>query len=308
MAFGSSSAKPVFVRRTGIGAAKVVAVNPTMKQINDAFGRELFTQEQQYVRDVEYDGKKFKSVDVTFLLKFDPEIKENNGYSDLHFLTFRLQNRVLANSDENNPKVQVIDEYGRTAWVTTKEYENREIPVYKNGPARISKNYRGCYRGEENLIKFIAALRCVPDIDVWNKTTQKWEINSREEPDNCKKEITIEDLKKIFAGDFSPVRSWIEGYENSIVKVLLGVRTGEDGRKYSVIYDGAFLNQYQRSTTQLTRALSEDVARGRYGDTVFKIGPLVDCESVVPDDLSKPVSTSVASKSDFDPLDDLPFS
>ena len=121
MAFGSSSAKPVFVRRPGIGAAKVIAVNPTMTQINDAFGREIFTQEQEYVRDVEYDGKKFQSADVTFLLKFDPEVKDNNGYGDIHFLTFRIQNRVLTNSDET--KIHVIDEFGRTAWVTKEEFE-----------------------------------------------------------------------------------------------------------------------------------------------------------------------------------------
>lgn len=304
MAFGSSSAKPVFVRRTGIGAAKIIAVNPTMKQINDAFGREIFTQEQEYVRDVEYNGKKYKSADVTFLLKFDPEAKENNGYGDIHFLTFRIQNRVLTNSDET--KIHVIDEFGRTAWVTKEEFEKKDIPVYKNGPARLSKNYRGCYLGEENLVKFIAALRCVPDIDVWNKTTHMWETNSREDPENCKKEITIDDLKKIFAGDTSPVKDWMDGCEDNYVKVLLGVRKGNDGRKYTTIYDGAFMNQFQKSTTSITRALSEDVARGRYSDTVFKIGSLVDCESVTPDDLSKPLTATV-EKPAFDPLGDLPF-
>ena len=57
MAFGTSSAKPVFTRRTGIGIAKIVAINPTMKEINDAFGREVYTSEPNYMRDVEYDGK-----------------------------------------------------------------------------------------------------------------------------------------------------------------------------------------------------------------------------------------------------------
>lgn len=305
MAFGRNSDKPVFVRRTGVGTAKVVAVNPTTKEINDIFGRELFNEEQKYSREVEYNGKKYKEMDVTFLLKFDPTIPDNNGYDNLHFLTFRLRNQAVSNADET--KFQVIDEFGRTAWVSAEELKNKDIPVYKNGPARISKNYRNCYRSEENLINFISALRATPSIDVWNKTTHMWETNSREDPENCKKEITIDDLKKIFSGDMTPIRDCWDDCKDNYVKVLLGVRTGNDGKKYSVIFDSFFLSQFQKSTTALISKLADEVARGRYSDTVFKVGPLTDVESVTPDDLSKPATVSTASKPAFDPLGDLPF-
>jgi len=308
MAFGTSSAKPVFSRRTGIGVAKIVAVNPTMKQINDAFGRDVYTSEPDYIREVEYDGKKYKMSRVTFLLKFDAA--DNGGYDDYHFLTLPVTNRVVANADGS--KVQAIDEFGRTAWMSKEEFAAKAIPVYSNGPARISKDYHACLRGEENLVNFISAFMCTPSIDVYNSTTGTWQTNTRDSVDDCKKEIPIEDMKKIIAGDVSPIRSYIKDDMDNRVKVLLGVRTdAQDDRKYNVIYDRMFLNQYQKKTTMLERALAEDLARGRFADTVFKIGPLVDIETVKPDDLTKPVSVATApaasKKSDFDPLGDLPF-
>lgn len=310
MAFGTSSAKPVFARRTGIGVAKIVAVNPTMKQINDAFGRDVYTSEPEYIRDVEYDGKKYKMSRVTFLLKFDAA--DNDGYDDYHFLTLPVTNRIVANSDVNNPKVQVIDEFGRTAWVTKKEFENKAIPVYSNGPARITNNYHACLRGEENLVNFISTFLCTPSIDVYNKTTGEWQTNTRDSADDCKKEIPAEDMKKIIAGDASPIRDYIKDDMDNKVKVLLGVRTDDsDGRKYTVVYDRMFMNQYQTKTTMIERSLAEDLARGRFSNTVFKIGSLVDVDTVKPDDLSKPVSVATAAtankKDDFDPLGDLPF-
>jgi hypothetical protein len=308
MAFGTSSAKPVFTRRTGIGVAKIVAVNPTMKQINDAFGRDVYTSEPEYLHEVEYDGKKYTMSRVTFLLKFNAE--DNNGYDDFHFLTLPITNRIVANAD--NSKVQVIDEFGRTAWVTTQEFKSKSIPVYSNGPARITNNYHACLRGEENLVNFISTFLCTPNIDVYNKTTGEWQINTRDSADDCKKEIPTEDMKKIIAGNVSPIRDYIKDEMDNKVKVLIGVRTDtNDGRKYPVIYDRMFMNQYQTKTTMLERSLAEDLARGRFANTVFKIGPLVDVDTVSPDDLSKPVSvptaTTPAKKDDFDPLGDLPF-
>lgn len=303
MAFGTS-AKPVFSRRTGIGVAKLVAVNPSMKEINDAFGRQIYTDEPSYTSEIELDGKKYKQVRISFLLKFDEDEKENNGYSDHHFLTFSLINRRVTNSD--GTKIKVIDDFGRTAWVTTQEFEKKEIPVYKNGPARLSNNYHPCLRNEDKLVSFIAALMCTPPIDVWNKTTKEWIINDKQPIENCKREIPAEDMKKIFNGDVSPIRDYLKDDMDSKVKVLLGVRTdSHDGRKYTTIYDGAFMTQYQTKPTPIETALNDDIANGRFPDTVFKIGPLVDVDSVKPDDLSKPVT--VENKSTFAPLDDLPF-
>lgn len=303
MAFGTS-AKPVFSRRTGIGLASLVAVNPSMKEINDAYGRQIYTDEPKYISEVEIDGKKFKQIRITFLLKFDENDKDNNGYSDHHFLTFTLTGRPVTNSD--GTKIKVIDDFGRTAWVTNQEFEKKAIPVYSNGPARLSPNYHACLRNEDKLVNFIAALMCTPNIDVWNKTTKKWEINDKQPIENCKREIPADDMKKIFSGDVSPIKGYLDGDEQNKVKVLLGVRTdSNDGRKYTVVYDGAFMTQYQNKATQIERALADDIAGGRYSDTVFKIGPLVEVDSVKPDDLSKPVS--VEKPSSFAPFDDLPF-
>ena len=308
MAFGTSSAKPVFTRRTGIGVAKIVAINPTMKEINDAFGREVYTSEPDYMRDVEYDGKSYKMSRVTFLLKFDAA--DNDGYDDYHFLTLPVTNRAVANSD--NSKVQVIDEFGRTAWVTQDEFAKKAIPVYSNGPARLSNNYHACLRGEETLVNFISTFLVTPSIDVYNRTTGTWQTNTRDSVDDCKKEIPTEDMKKILSGDVTPIRGYIENDKDNKIKVLLGVRTdSHDGRKYTTIYDGCFLNQYQTKTTMLERTLAEDLSRGRFADTVFKIGPLVEVDSVKPDDLTTKVEVKTAptttTKPSFDPLGDLPY-
>ena len=307
MAFGTSSAKPVFTRYTGIGVAKVVGINPTMKEINDAFGREIYTSEPVYTQEVEYDGVKTKMSRVSFLLKFDAS--DNMGYSDLHFLTISITNRTIKSSDTANPKVQVIDEFGRTAWVTEEEFKGKKIPVYSNGPAKLTNNYHAALRGEERLVKFISAVRATPSIDVWDAEAKNWITNTREDAENCKKEIPKEDMKKILSGDFSPVRSYLEDVKDNKVKVLLGVQTSNDGRKYTTIYDNEFMTVFQKKTTNIERAVREDQARGRYPNTVFTVGPLVAADTVKPDDLSKPVDTGVSSSSAsaFEPFDDLPF-
>lgn len=307
MAFGTSSAKPVFTRYTGIGIAKVVGINPTMKEINDAFGREVYTNEPTYTQEVEYDGVKSKMSRVSFLLKF--EASDNMGYSDLHFLTISITNKVIKSSDTTNPKVQVIDEFGRTAWVTEDEFKEKKIPVYSNGPAKLTNNYHAVLRGEERLVKFISAVRATPSIDVWDPDGKCWVTNKREDAENCKKEIPKEDMKKILNGDFSPVRSYLEDVKDNKVKVVLGVQTSNDGRQYNTIYDGDFMTVFQKKTTNIEKSVREAQANGRYPNTVFTFGPLVEATSVKPDDLSKPIDPAISSPSAsaFNPLDDLPF-
>lgn len=307
MAFGTSSAKPVFTRYTGIGIAKVVGINPTMKEINDAFGREVYTNEPTYTQEVEYDGVKSKMSRVSFLLKF--EASDNMGYSDLHFLTISITNKVIKSSDTTNPKVQVIDEFGRTAWVTENEFKEKKIPVYSNGPAKLTNNYHAVLRGEERLVKFISAVRATPSIDVWDPDGKCWVTNKREDAENCKKEIPKEDMKKILNGDFSPVRSYLEDVKDNKVKVVLGVQTSNDGRQYNTIYDGDFMTVFQKKTTNIEKSVREAQANGRYPNTVFTFGPLVEATSVKPDDLSKPIDPAISSPSasSFNPLDDLPF-
>lgn len=310
MAFGTNSTKPVFTRYTGIGKAKIVGVNPSMKEINDAFGRQIYTSEPEYLRDVDYDGKTYKQSRVTFLLKF--EAKDNNGYADLHFFTIPITNRAVTNADGS--KVQVIDEFGRTAWVTKAQYDAKQIPMYSNGPARITNKYHAVLRGEEKLINFISAVLATPNIDVYDKDTEKWIKNPRESEDNCKREIPPEDMKLILLGDFSPIRDKYlrddkGNLVDNIVQVLLGIRTDNDGRKYSTIYDGAFMTMFQSKTSNIEKALKEDKDRGRFADTIFKVGPLTAEEDVKPDDLSSPLASSISqpSASGFDPLGDLPF-
>lgn len=252
-------------RYTGIAPVYVVAVNPTKAQIETIVGYTP-NEEPVYVGETEVDGRKVANARISFYLKPDAE-KVNMEVAPINMSLF-IRNEYRYNGDKT--KVQVIDKYGRTAWVTIEQAKAHEIPMYSNGPARIDAGYRPAYVGEEDLVAFLKTYLGIPNVDVYNSNTGTW--STHENPEDC--EAGLEKIADYFKGNFSELKDIIALQPNNKVKALFGVRTTDDGKQYQAVYPKVLrANATDTSIAKLDAEIQERKNNGALQTTEFTFGP-----------------------------------
>ena len=216
------------------------------------------------VVEVGEDKHKVPNVRIDFIVKTDAE--KCGGIEFTTKVAFFIRKEPRVNRDGS--KVQVIDKYGRTAWVTKEQYKNKEIPVYSNGPANNDKDYRACFHGEEDLTNFIKASLNIPN--VMKYVNEKWVMCDN--PSDC--EARLEHIEDYFKGDFSELRGVIALQPTNKVKVLFGVRTTDDNKQYQAVYNQMFLKNNITDYSKLDKDLQDRKAAGAYPTTEFTVGDL----------------------------------
>lgn len=240
----ASSEGASFTNYVGVGSFRVLGVNPTKKELEEFYGREM-QKEPEYLKDMvdTMDGDKpYKQLRVTYMLQADPakDIDPKNKASReantaltsplKTTINFFLDSRYMFNREKT--KVKVIDKYGRTAWATIEQAKNHQIPVYSNGPARLDADYRPMYRGEDELLNFIINYLNIDPIDVYNKNTGEVITNSH--PEDC--EAGLYKIKDYFKGDISELKEHCTYMPDNRLKVLVGVKTDDQGRTFGTTY------------------------------------------------------------------------
>ena len=271
MAFGKAqvSKEATEIKRyTGVGSVFVVGVNPNKAELEKLYDREL-DKDPEYI--TEKDG--VTSARIDFIIKTDPTAKCSNGIELLTKFSMFIRNEYRFNKDKT--KVQVIDKYGRTAWVTKEQAKNHEIPVYKNGPANIDKDYRPAYVGEEDITNFLKLFLGISNVEKWvkNEATGRREVVGLvDNPQDC--ECRLENIEDYFKGKFNEIKGAINLMPNNKVKVLFGVRTTDEGKQYQDVYTRKFLS----NTVSVYDKLAEDVQNnkdnGAYPNTEFVVADL----------------------------------
>lgn len=272
MAFGKAqeSKEAAEIKRyTGVGSIFVVGVNPSKSELEKLYDREL-DKDPEYI--TEKDG--VVSARIEFIIKTDSAAKCNNGIELTTKLPVFISKEYRFNKDKT--KVQVIDKYGRTAWVTKEQAKNHEIPVYGNGkPANIDKDYRPAYVGEEIVTNFLKLFLGIPNVEKWAKneeTGRREVVGLVDNPQDC--ECRLEHIEDYFKGKFNEMRDAVNLMPNNKIKVLFGVRTTDDGKQYQDVYTRKFLS----NTVSVYDKLAEDVQtnkdNGAYPNTEFVIADL----------------------------------
>ena len=271
MAFGKTqvSKEATEIKRyTGVGSVFVVGVNPSKAELEKLYDREL-DKDPEYL--TEKDG--VTSARIDFIIKTDPTAKCNNGIELLTKFSMFIRNEYRFNKDKT--KVQVIDKYGRTAWVTKEQAKNHEIPVYKNGPANIDKDYRPAYVGEEDITNFLKLFLGISNVEKWvkNEATGRREVVGLvDNPQDC--ECRLENIEDYFKGKFNEIKGAINLMPNNKIKVLFGVRTTDDNKQYQAVYNQMFLKNNITDYSKLDADLQERKAAGAYPTTEFTVGDL----------------------------------
>ena len=271
MAFGKAqvSKEATEIKRyTGVGSVFVVGVNPSKAELEKLYDREL-DKDPEYL--TEKDG--VTSARIDFIIKTDPTAKCSNGIELLTKFSMFIRNEYRFNKDKT--KVQVIDKYGRTAWVTKEQAKNHEIPVYKNGPANIDKDYRPAYVGEEDITNFLKLFLGISNVEKWvkNEATGRREVVGLvDNPQDC--ECRLENIEDYFKGKFNEIKGAINLMPNNKIKVLFGVRTTDEGKQYQDVYTRKFLSNTVSVYDKLTEDVQTNKDNGAYPNTEFVVADL----------------------------------
>lgn len=272
-------------RYIGIAPVQIVAVNPTKTELENIYNTTL-EKEPEYLGSTEKNGKNVPHIRVDFVVKTNPE--KSNGIEMTTKMSFFVKKSYMTNKDDT--KIKVIDKYGRTAWVTKEEYQNKLIPMTQNGPARIDNGYRPCYVGEEELLKFVKNYLGINDVDEYVDKVWRMRANPQDY------EAGFSNIEKWFGGDISEIKSAIAMMPNNYVRVLFGIRHTDDGKEYQNTFNSATLKYNARKNTPIEKALNDAKQNGAYPNTDFEICELKEYNPT-PTDLNAPAVSD----------DDLPF-
>lgn len=266
IAKGKESTGADFKRYTGVAPCFIKGLNPSKAELEAIYGNPL-EKAPEYVGETELtegDAKvKVANVRLSFLALPDPE-KVGVELKPISVALF-IQKRFRYNKDKT--KVQVIDKYGRTAWVTIEEAKNHEIPMYSNGLANLDKDYRPAYVGEEDLTNFLIAYLNIPSVMRYNQTEKKWYMVDNPQDSECR----LDHIEDYFKGDFSELRDAIALQPTNKVKILFGIKTDNEGRQYQTAFTSMFLKNNITDYSKLDAFLQERKNAGAYSNTEFSV-------------------------------------
>ena len=220
----------------GVGSFYVVGVNPNKQELEKIYGVTL-DKEPEYLGEQESDGKKVKTVRISYCIKSDGAVHVDAAGNPIELITnhtFFLRNEPNRGSESG--KYQIVDAYGNFAWADEETIKAGEIPQYKNGAATIHKGYRVAYVGEQALTEFLMKYMCVPSSVKWiDGKPAGWVDNLSD----C--ESRLDHIKDYFSGNVSELKTILSYQPNNKVKIAVGVKVAKDGRQLQATYTGMCL-------------------------------------------------------------------
>lgn len=299
MAFKTINKSEEIVNRlyTGVTTAKVVAVNPTKAEMEKLYNTTV--QNDPQYKGTTQTGE--KNMRISFVL----EVNVGTDRPKLVNLTFFVADKPVMG--KNSGKTQIIDKYGRTAWATPEDIENKRIPQYKSGPARIDSAYRGVYQGEEQLEKFIRTLLCLDDPEYYDSMTGSYKTRTGEALEKC--EGILDSMDAIVNGDIDEIKGIVRLAENNEVKILLGIRDGANGRQYQEVFTDNFVKNTSRldnAVKYFEKSLNDALAVNKYKSSTFEVSPVHEYK-VVPTSFSSSEETKDIPETDsIGEVEDMP--
>lgn len=265
----------------GTHPVKILAVNPTKEELSKIYGHEV-TAEQNYVTEVVRNGKHVRNARITFVVQTAEAPNREPVANIISTITFYILDEYNTNRD--NTKVQGLDKYGRSAWVTIEEGKNHMIPVYKNGPARIDKDYHAAKVGEEALVVFLKKYLNIEEVEYYNKSTNSYITNKN--PEKC--EASLSEINKYFEGDFTELKNIIQYRPDNMIRVAFGVRKADDGRMFQTVYPKVVNKLNNTNYSKMDASIKQDKNNGGLKNIEFSVDPLHEYDVEATDFNSEP--------------------
>lgn len=205
---------------TGIAPLMVLAVNPTKKELEAIYGREL-EKEPEYLSADENGVKKLR---IDFIVK--TVINEKLGCNEeiITKVPFFLEDKPAITS--GGDKVYMLNLYGESACIPLENAKAGTTP--DNMSWYCTTKMRPAFKGEIELVDFLKAYLGIPNRAFKDKVI----------PDITQAEIQLDNIKKYFVnGDISEIKTPVK-FRMETNKVLLagGVRSTDDNKQYQAWY------------------------------------------------------------------------
>ena len=305
MAFGQvteSTDVEGFKRFIGVGNFKILAVNPNKAQLERIYGRDL-DNDPVYLGETEVtingQTQKRKQIRLDFIIQSVPE--KNDGIDFIDKVSFFI---VDAPSIARTGKVQVLNRYGESTYATPAFVDQGTVDSQMSW--FNTEGLKKAYIGEVELIGFIKAWLGIP-IRSWRADGKVHEIENKDDA-----VAMLENVAKYFKGDISELQSLVKSMPEQMVKILIGVKTTEEGRMYQNTFNRMFLKYRNNNFTRLASEVADAQANGAYPTTTFEVVPLKEYD-VTATNFNNVSNTTTAPTSYEDPFaedqnnDDLPF-
>ena len=239
---------------TGVMPMKVVAVNPTKKELEALYSR-AFDKEPEYLRVDPKTG--VKSMRVDFICKTESE--KCNGVDMLTRISMWVNDAIQYNADKS--KVKVINPYGQTTWLTKDEFKEKRLPDNIPASLFLMEDPRPCLIGEERLMKFVQASVNIPRVVADFATG---ELIKDKASANCRFD-TLKDM--ISKGNFTELKSIVPAMK--LFKMGAGARTTDDNRTYQDWFLDYPMKGGVNDMKYYDAALKKAKANGAYANTNF---------------------------------------
>ena len=302
LTIGQAAETTEFKRYIGLAQSDILALNPTKKQLEELYGREV-QNEPQYFGTDEQTGVKWARLD--FIVKTVPEAC--NGINITTHATFTIRNEQYLNTDGS--KVRVLDAYGNSVWMNVDDVKAHIQPKLPSGGNAKIAQYRVAYKGEPELVDFLRKYLRIPDpFEYVNGSfilKNMKHLNELTKEDAMKKDTLVyekhmfafdkNDFEAFFKGDTTALWKEIEGRKlinpTLGVTLLYGVRTNNEGKQYQVVCTGydtvLYKNANQKAIERLTKNISKAKQSGLYSSTDYRVQALSEY-TVNPTNLETP--------------------
>ena len=204
---------------TGLVPMMVVAVNPSKKELEQIYGRDL-EKEPEYISADEAGVRKLR---VDFIMKTVINDKLGCNEEIITKVPFFLEDKPAYTSDGS--KVYMLNLYGENACIPVEDAKKNTLP--DNMQWYNTTKMRPAYRGEIELVGFLKQYLGIPNRVFKDKVI----------PDVSKAEIQLEKIKNYFNGDIKEFVSVVNLRKpTNIILLAGGVRTTDDNKQYQAWY------------------------------------------------------------------------
>lgn len=265
MAFakGQESKEAIIRRYIGVAPVHILAVNPSKAELEKIYGTQL-DKEPEYVGKTTINGVEYPQVRVDFLVKTNPEKTE--GIELISKVSFFLAKTPWIST--SGEKVQMINRFGETFWITKEEAEKGEVTTSKI--IYSPEGMRMAYRGEADLTDFLKNFLVISSPRYLDRNTGEWKpIKNLAEA-----EAQLGKVDDYFRGDVSEIREIISSQPTNQVKLCFGVRTTDDNKLYQDVFIRKSLRLRVTDYSKLDEEIQTAKANGAYPNTEFSVEPL----------------------------------
>lgn len=272
-----------FVKYQGFVPVYITAVNPSLEELKKLYPERTFENAPEYIKKKEGESN---IVLVNVHVRTNHEHKDANGIQATGVMTFILRPEPFINKEKT--KVQVINAYGDTAWVTNEQFQTGDLPDYAKKGAYATP-YRAALRGEEDLIHCLKKYLAIP-----NYRNYKDGVWSQKEASKLPESLCCfepNEMESFFKGNFTKLQQYFKARPTNQIRTLWGVRVN-DGKEYQdIITRKDFVVSLSESDPKkIDKAITEAKQGGAFESTLFNSHPFTFQEySVTPTEVTPQV-------------------